>query len=162
MDYKDTADIQSVQTESGTDGKTGLFTIAVAALFLAGFLTLVIFGAKTYKSAVENQRASNELRAQLSYISTVVKSFDADGAVTILDTEYGQALSVADGTGYSIKIYAHGGKLLEEYTDESSPLSPDNGETIGHTEVFEIVEDGSGTLIINTDAGELRLSPRSR
>lgn len=162
MDYKDTAYDRSVRTDPGTDGKTGLFTIVVAALFLAGFLTLVIFGAKTYKYAVENQKASNELRAQLSYISTVVKSFDTEGAVNVLDTEYGQALSVSDGTGFSVKIYSYGGKLLEEYTEEGAELSPDNAEKIGNTEKFEIIEDGSGTLIINTDAGELRLSPRSR
>ena len=141
---------------------SGLFTFCVAGLFLAGFLTLVIFGARVYSSTVRNQRAANEMRAQLSYISTAAKAFDAAGAITAGSGDYGQMITIADGMGYSIKIYCHDGHLLEEYSSESDALDPENASVIGATDTFTVTESSNGVLVINTDAGELILNPRSR
>ena len=71
------------RTELQSQTLTGLFAIGITALFLAGFLTLVVFGAKAYRATVAGQRDNNELRSQLSYISTMCKSMDASGAVTV-------------------------------------------------------------------------------
>ena len=54
----------------------GLFTIGIAALFLIGFLLLVIFGAQTYRNTVGSQNRNNEARATLSYLSAIAKAGD--------------------------------------------------------------------------------------
>ena len=94
---------------------TGLFAIGIAALFLAGFLLLVVFGAKTYRGTVERQRENGQLRAQLSYFSTIVKAGDAAGAVEVQQSAYGPVFVVTDEVGYALRVYRWEGKLVEDY-----------------------------------------------
>ena len=122
----------------------GLYVIGIAALFLAGFLMLVIFGAQTYRNTVGVQNENNDARATLSYLSAAVRSADAAGAVYVTEVllEDGtdtQVLGLADGdTGYMLRIYRHSGNLLEEYAKAEAPLTPSASNVVGETERFEI------------------------
>ena len=149
------------ELQSRNQALTGLFAIGITALFLAGFLTLVVFGAKTYRATVAEQRSNNELRSQLSYISTMCKSMDASGAVTVYDTDLGQVLSVEDGSGYALRLYVRDGHLVEDYSPAGSDLRPEDSEVIGTTDTFSVTRNG-GLLLIRTDAGQLILHLRSR
>ena len=140
----------------------GFFVIAVAALFLAGFLMLVIFGARSYRGIVESQETNMRSRELLSYLSTCVKANDTEGAVSVTESGSGTILTVADGaTGYAFRIYLRDGRLLEEYAPTDAALEPERAQEIGLTERFDAALADNGVLTVYTDAGRVLLRLRS-
>ncbi|MBR3275474.1 MAG: DUF4860 domain-containing protein [Eubacterium sp.] len=140
----------------------GGFTIAIMALFLAGFLLLVILGAKSFKNASGLQNGNNGTRVLLSYLSTTLRGYDAEGAVTVREEAGGQVLEIAEGnTGYSLKLYTHEGKLMEEFTRAGRPLNPEEAEVIGETAEFSVEQPDPGVLLLKTDAGTVLVHLRS-
>lgn len=140
---------------------SGFYVFGIAFLFLAGFLLLVIFGAQSYQHTVLGQNGNMDSRAILSYISTTVKGYDTENAVSVAETQYGPALSIKDGsTGYALKIYNFNGNITEEYISETSELSPENGHIIGKSDIFEISLEGN-SLRVGTDSGTVLLKLRS-
>ena len=139
----------------------GLYTVGIAALFLAGFFLLVVFGAQSYRNTVAGQNGNMASRALLSYLSTTVKGYDTRGAVRVEWGEDGTVLHIADGdTGFALRIYRHNGMLLEDYAAADTPLAPESAQAIGATERFEAALDGR-LLRLQTDAGEVLLHLRS-
>ena len=138
----------------------GLYTVGVAALFLAGFFLLTVFGAQTYRAAASAQTAHNAQRAMLSYLSTSFKGSDRTGGVHIRNDD-GTVLVLEDGSGYALHLYARGGELLEEYTQVGAPLHPEEAESLGQTETFSAREVRPGTLEVTTDAGRVLVCLRS-
>ena len=49
-----------------SSSSTGLYTIGMTALFLAGFLMLVVLGARSYQAAVSGETDNMRQRALLS------------------------------------------------------------------------------------------------
>lgn len=139
----------------------GYYTIGIAALFLAGFLLLVVLGAHSYRNTVAVQDGNMQTRALLSYLATIVKGNDSAGSVTVAEGESGQVLIVADGdSGYAFRIYRREGLLLEDYAALDSPLQPEEAQTIGRTGLFRVEKSGS-LLTVETDAGRVLLHLRS-
>ncbi len=138
---------------------TGLFTIGIAALFLAGFFLLVIFGARIYQGTAGRQERNEESRAELAYFTTIMKAGDVAGAVELRDSEYGQVFVLRDGTGYALRVYLCEGRLLEEYEAADAPLDPERAQVIGRTETFAVTEE-AGLIRVRTDAGQVLLHPR--
>ena len=134
----------------------GLYTIGIAALFLAGFLLLVVFGAHSYRNTVAGQDRNMESRALLSYLSTTLKAYDTAGSVSLGQTETGEpVLTVADGdTGFALRIYRWEGRLVEDYAAAEARLRPEEAQTIGETGVFTVERNGD-VLLITTDAGRV-------
>ena len=58
---------------SGNRSLLGMYTIGIAALFLVGFLLLVVFGAGGYRDTVDARESHSQQRALLSYITTSVQ-----------------------------------------------------------------------------------------
>lgn len=139
----------------------GMYTLGIAALFLAGFLLLVIFGARTYRDAAAGQADNNDARALLSYVSTCVKSGDSAGGVSIRESDNGPVLVVADGSGYALHIYWYEGYLREEYTAVDAALVPEDASILGPTEGFTAEFLEPDTLLVSTDAGQALLHLRS-
>lgn len=143
-------------------GLSGIYTMAVAGVFLAGFFLTVIFGAQTYREIVDGQNRNNEARALLSYISTCVRMNDTAGAVSVSQVEGEPVLVIADGqSGYAIRIYRYGDSLVEDYGEAAGALYPDMAQVIGETEEFRIEELGGQTYAIITDAGRVLFGLRS-
>lgn len=144
----------------------GLYVIGIAALFLAGFLMLVIFGAQIYRNTVKIQDGNNRFRASLSYLSAAVRASDSADAVrieeeTMEDGTVVKVLDLADGdTGFSLRIYCWQGNLIEEYAQQDVPLTPAAGNMVGETDTFEVEKDGA-ILRVRTDEGEVLLHLRS-
>jgi len=144
----------------------GLYVIGIAALFLAGFLMLVIFGAQTYRNTVSVQNGNNETRATLSYISATVRAYDTTGAVEVTEAKLAdgtatQVLALADGnTGYAVRIYTSGGNLMEEYARTDAALTPSASNVIGATQTFEAIRKGD-ILRVRTDEGSVLLHLRA-
>ena len=140
----------------------GLYTIGIAALFLAGFFLLVVFGAQSYRNTVANQEQNDGTRAQLAYLAAAVKGCDAAGAVHLVEKDDGQMLVLEDGeSGYALRIYRLGNRLLEDYGPADSALNPEEAQTIGETSVFAVDTPAAGLLRVTTDAGQVLLHLRS-
>lgn len=141
----------------------GLYTIGIAALFLAGFLLLVVFGAQSYRKTVSGQSENMQNRLLLSYIATSAKYNDTSGSLSVGEGPEGQALIISDGdSGYALRIYRYNGALMEDFASEKSPLSPESATKIGQTEIFRIETVSDGVLSVETDAGRVLISPRSQ
>ncbi len=140
----------------------GIYTMAVAGVFLAGFFLTVVFGAQTYREIAEGQSRNNEARALLSYISTCVRMNDTPGAVRVSREEGEPVLVIADGqSGYAIRIYRYGDSLVEDYGEADGALYPDMAQVIGETEEFRIEELENGAYAVVTDAGRVLFGLRS-
>ncbi|MBQ2678470.1 MAG: DUF4860 domain-containing protein [Firmicutes bacterium] len=135
---------------------TGFYTMGILALFMAGFLLIVIFGANIYKGTVETQDANNNTRAILSCISSFSKSQDPGHIKVASDNKLGAVLIVEDGdTGYAQKVYEYKGNLVQEYSKEDSALFPEEARVIGKTDTFTIEEKAAGMIAVDTDAGQV-------
>ena len=141
----------------------GFYTIGIAALFLAGFFLLVVFGAQSYRNTVAGQNGTMMNRTLLSYLSTTVKAYDSEDAVSLaLDPEVGQVLVLADGSsGYALRIYHRDGILLEDYAAKDAALRPEEAQQLGETVRFEAMKLPGGLLKLETDAGSVLLHLRS-
>lgn len=140
----------------------GIYTMAVAGVFLAGFFLTVVFGAQTYREIAEGQSRNNEARALLSYISTCVRMNDTPGVVRVSREEGEPVLVIADGqSGYAIRIYRYGDSLVEDYGEADGALYPDMAQVIGETEEFRIEELENGAYAVVTDAGRVLFGLRS-
>lgn len=141
---------------------SGIYTMAVAGVFLAGFFLTVVFGAQTYREIAEGQSRNNEARALLSYISTCVRMNDTPGAVRVSREEGEPVLVIADGqSGYAIRIYRYGDSLVEDYGEADGALYPGMAQVIGETEEFRIEELENGAYAVVTDAGRVLFGLRS-
>ncbi len=139
----------------------GIYTIGIAALFLAGFFLLVVFGAQSYRNTVAGQSANMHKRELLSYLSTAVKACDSRGAVSLReDPDFGSVLVLEDGnSGYALRVYRKDGMLLEDYAADELPLRPEEAQELGETATFHAVLE-NGLLRIETDEGSVLLHLR--
>ena len=138
-----------------------LLSIGVVALFLIGFLLLVVFGAKSYRAIVGSQYDCMDSRGLTSYIAASLKANDRQGAVSVEDSDYGQVLVLTDDeTGYSLRYYRYGGQLVEDFARSGTPLAPEDAEPIAPTEVFSVERENDDVLYVTTDAGRTLLHIR--
>lgn len=143
-----------------------VYTMGVAAFFLACFLLLVVFGAQTYRKVVAGQNENHQSRALLSYLSACVRNGDGAGAIEVRGDaadEASRMLVAADGeTGYAVRIYLENGSLMEEYGPINEKPALSAAQEIGRTETFRIEELSEGTYTVTTDAGRVLFHVRSR
>ena len=140
----------------------GWYTVGIAALFLACFFLLVLFGSLTYRNAVRSQSRNYDARSLTAYITTIVRANDSENSVSVYDSDYGTVLSVADGdSGFAFRIYRYGGSLVEDYEEIGSDLMPDSAQIIGDTEIFDVKRPESDLFEVYTDAGCAMIGVRS-
>ena len=104
----------------------GMYTIGIAALFLVGFLLLVVFGAGSYRGTVDAREQHSQQRALLSYIATSVQQ-------TELGHVHVESLSAPAGN--------------------SGTAATDAAGTIGNTDNTEADLDNDGVNAEDTHAG---------
>jgi hypothetical protein len=66
------------------------------------------------------------------------------------------------GTNYVLRVYQHGGYLVEDYGKNGSQMSPESAEQIARTDVFQINELTDRAIEVNTDAGRVLLHAERR
>ena len=147
--------------EKHTSG-LGLAMIGIAAIFLAGFFLLVVFGAQSYRGTVSGRGDNMDVRALEAYLPTVVMGSDRAGAITLRrDPALGDVLVIADGdSGYATHLYCFDGALMEDYTAIGEELSPERAQRIAATRRFEL-RLTEGLIEVYTDAGRVLIHPRS-
>ncbi len=140
----------------------GWYTVGIVALFFAGFLLLVLFGALTYRNTARSRSDNYDARSLTAYLTTAVRANDSENSVQIGDSAYGTVLSVTDGdSGFAFRIYRYNGHLVEEYEESGAELSPDSAQIIGDTTVFSAEWLTSDLLAVRTDAGRALIGVRS-
>lgn len=131
----------------------GYYTIGIAALFLLGFLLLIVFGAQVYQDTVTGQDDNNRTRALRSYLVTCAASAAADD-VTVEDTADGQMLCIRDsGTDYGLRVFLRDGKLWESYGRMDAAAGGDDAQPIAETSVFAVEKISDDVWAVTTDAG---------
>ena len=141
----------------------GYYMIGIMALFMAGFLIMVVIGADSYQRTAGGQNGNMKTRAVLSYLVTCAKSNDTAGAFRVENQEGRQVLVMKDAdTGYDLRIYLHEGKLVEDFAKAGSALRPEDASEIAATDTFEITELPGRVLSVRTDEGKVLLHMRSR
>ncbi len=135
----------------------GLYTIGIAALFLLGFLLLVVFGAQVYSDSVTGQDGNSQTRALRSYLVTCTQTAAAED-VTAEEGAEGQVLTIRDsGTAYGLRIFLKDGCLVEYYGRLDADLDPQQAQPIAETSVFDVEEIGEDVFAVTTDAGRILL-----
>lgn len=140
------------------------YTIAIFALLLVGFLLVVVYGAKTYGATVESQRANNNQRAVLSYISTNVRNHDHLGGVSVAQGPQGDMLVLKDEISeavYLTKIYVLDGVLMEEYGRDGTETGAGQLQKIGACGALQLERPSDRSIRVRTDAGSMLLHLRS-
>ena len=148
------------------DSPLWLYTFGIAALFLAGFLLLVVLGTEAYRGTEESRNGNYESRAVLSYLASAVRGSDSSGNVTVQEgkgPEGGDILLIGDGSGYASRVYVSDGYLMEDYAREDAELRPEGAQRIGRTQSFTAdLDPANGFLRITTDEGDVLAHVRSR
>jgi hypothetical protein len=146
----------------GGRNPTPAFTLGVVALFLSGFLLLVVFGAGIFRKTVDRQYANMDGRGLTAYLAANVRAQDRAGAVSAGTCEYGPLLTVTDReNGFVLRFYRYEGSLVEDLAPVGSPLFPKDAQAIAPTARFEIEEPEKGLFAVYTDAGRTLLNVRS-
>ena len=142
----------------------GYYTIGIAALFLLGFLLLIIFGAQVYQDTVANQDQNDTTRALRSYLVTCTRSASADD-VELKDGGAdidGQILVIRDsGTDYGLQVFLQDGQLMEVYGRLGEDPDPASAQPIAATQVFEVEQIAEGAFAVTTDEGRTLLHVRA-
>lgn len=141
----------------------GWYTIGIAALFLAGFFLLVLFGALTYRNTVRSRNANYEVRGLTAYLTTATRANDSADSLRVYDDPaVGQVISVADGdSGFAFRIYRYDGHLVEDYNEADFDLNPEDAQIIGDTQTFAVEAAADGLWAVYTDAGRALIGLRS-
>ena len=136
-------------------------SIGLSALFLLGFLLVVVFGARSYRDAVDSQYGNMDERALSAYLAASIKANDSKGAVHIEDSDYGQVLVVTDAeSDWALRYYLSDGRLVEDFARDGSPLAPEDAQQIAPTKIFTLEISENGLLTVTTDECRMLLHPR--
>ena len=131
------------------------YSIGIFALFLAGFLMLVLFGARSYRAAAETQESASRFRALTSYLSAAA----AGSGGAYKDTwEGGDLLVIPDGdSGYGLLVFRTDEGLSEQYCQLSGAPDPAASRVIAETAAFSVSQPSPRLLAVQTDAGTVFL-----
>ena len=134
----------------------GYYTIGIAALFLLGFLLLIVFGAGVFRDTAATQDENNQTRALRSYLVTCSQAASPEDVEVKDEGEgpEGQVLVIRDGgSGYGLHIFLHEGKLKEYYGRLDTVLDPDEAQPIADTSSFSVEKCAEDAYAVTTDAG---------
>lgn len=135
----------------------GYYTIGIAALFLLGFLLLIIFGAQVYRDAVTGQNQNDQTRALRSYLVTCTRTASAED-VEVTDFDGSEMLVIREsGTDYGLRIFLHDGQLVEHYGLLDQEPDPEYATRIARTDLFDVEKISRNTFSVTTDSGRALL-----
>lgn len=136
-----------------------LFLLALFAVFMVSALFIILFGAKIYKSTVNNMENNFTHRTSLSYVTEKVRQHDYDNGIEV--SEYnGTPLFIFNqfynGNSFSTYLYAHEGYLKEQTINSEYDFIPENGQSILKINSFtaDLITDSLYKCEIENDTGE--------
>ena len=124
----------------------GLMALLLFGIFAACVLAVLLTGADTYRRLTERDQEAYHRRVSAQYIAARVRQADRAEGVSIQSFGGGDALRLADGTGYATLIYLYDGWLMELYASEDSGLAPEDGARVMESQAFALSMEEEGLL----------------
>jgi hypothetical protein len=147
-----------------------LLTLTIFSLCI---LLVLLFGAKLYKNALDQDRSDFDKRTANQYLLTRIRQSDAEGRVFIGSFASGQPSQEGDtfylveelgGELYYTRIYCHEGYLYELFTAAEDTFDKADGEKILPLDglSFQIVADRLQIHVEHTDCSTTDLTASLR
>ncbi len=136
----------------------GIFVFVLLGMFAVMSTLLVLLGAQMYRGTVSHSEETGQVRVLTSYVRSMVRAQDQEGAVGI--EQYGDrtVLALHEDLGtesYVTWLYEYEGNLYEQFTDSGREFSPASGTAICPAGSFEpVLEDGLLTIGMTDADGE--------
>lgn len=110
-----------------------VFSLVLFCAFAASMLFVLLGGAQIYRGAAERMEENYEVDSCLRYISSKLRHFDAEGAVSL--TEFGDSgalllTQTIDGTEYGTVLYTYRGMVMELFTELPLEFGPEAGSAV--------------------------------
>lgn len=139
------------------------FTALLFAVFILVLLIAIVTGTKVYSSLRSMQSNTNDSRLGVSLLSNMVHANDADSSVATGEGPEGRSLvmrQVLESGTYETRIYLYNGYIVEEYTLEGEPYTPDRATQVVASSTFSFAYE-NGLLSITCDQGTSQVALRS-
>ncbi len=110
-----------------------LFLLALFCAFLISALFIVLFGARIYRSIVNDMQKNYTARTSLSYVTEKIRQHDAIGCIDIEITDNQPVLVLkqeVSGNNYNTYLFSHDGYLKEYTVKDGTELNLDNGQKL--------------------------------
>ena len=130
----------------------GLLTLLLLGVFAVCILSVLLTGAKSYKSLVKRDADSYDKRTRAQYIAIKVREADTAGSIFAGDFDNvepkgeGDTLFILeehDGITYVTRIYEEGGMIRELFTEVSANLKRNDGEKILSVKDLSFSQEGN-------------------
>ena len=132
-----------------------LYTVIISAMFLSGFLLLVVFGAKTYQKTVYLQQENQNGRALCGYLNTSLKT-DRTAGVILDKSRHILWIQDSDMPEYGRCIYLDNGRIMEEYIRLDAEPFIDTATYIADSSRFDLLYHAEKKLLqIETSEGSV-------
>ena len=119
--------------------------------FSAAILSLLLAGAKTYKSLTERDRKTQDLQIASLYLGNRLSQAASPEAVSVEKIGGTDCLlieSEAGGNPYLTRVYCYEGWIREFFSEAGLDFSPGDGEMITEADSLSLREEG-GLLIMD-------------
>lgn len=146
----------SIKSVGGGRALSVFSTLALFCVFALLALSVLLFGARAYKSVAERMDDNYLYRTAMSYISNKVRQHDAAGAVTLSELNGIPALALAAGDAggkYQTLIYYSNGAIRELFAAKGVSIDPDSGSEIVSAEGISFETSAGGLTVTIEGAG---------
>lgn len=140
-----------------------VFPPLILAVFFIALLLALISGVLVYKYITDTQAQNNAAREGSGLICNVVRANDAQHTIAAGVGPEGRSLVVLealDSGTYETRYYLYQGKILQEYSLESAPYTPERATEVISSSTFSFSYSG-GLLSVTTDQGTSEVALRS-
>lgn len=132
----------------------GLVTLLLFGVFAACVLSVLLTGAKVYRTITAGNQREYSRRTCAQYLSTKVRQARSAACVQVSEDSLDLRETI-DGDDYVTSIYCYDGWLWEIFTFDGWDFDPEDGERILKAQDMELsLEDGLLTVDITDEAGE--------
>lgn len=110
-----------------------VFSLTLFCAFAASMLFVLLSGAKIYRGVADRMEENYEVRSCLSYITSKLRHFDTEGAVSLAEFGDSGALLLTqtiDGTEYGTVLYTYRGKAMELFSELPLEFGPEAGSAV--------------------------------
>lgn len=136
--------------------------LSLYSLLIVALLTVAYIGADLYRGLTASRASNENARGVLAYIQTKVQGADAQQAVRILESDYGDVLCLRIGeTDFETRIFCSGGYLLEQTCDIKAECSDANAQIIASCTWIAIDAPQDDLFCFETEWGTAWVSLKS-
>jgi len=111
-----------------------VFIFVLVGIFAVSSLTLTLIGTRVYRRVTVAAAENSDSQLVLSYLCNKVRTFDAEGGVTLAEREGLPMLCLyenIEGETYETAVYAYDGALWERFAPAGdAAFDPEEGERL--------------------------------